>query len=90
MEIKECYISGQYFERMEEAGLGNEMRLLIGEAICVNTAALIIEDPKNPSKKKKVSTLIFTCRLEVSWSAHCSSMPECWDVTTRSSDSGGT
>ena len=57
MKIKECFIHGRYFESIEDAGLGNDMRLLIGDAICVNSSAQIIEDAKNPTKKKRVDSL---------------------------------
>ena len=54
MDIRECYVEGEYFQNIEDSNMSPETKGLIGEGICVNTTAHIIEDPEAPEKVKKV------------------------------------
>jgi len=54
MILKECFVENQYWQNIEECEVSVEVKGLIGEGICVNTTARIIEDREARGKLKKV------------------------------------
>jgi len=50
MTIREAYLEGEFFYRVEDASYKGETRNLIGEGICVNTTTHIIDDPNGNQK----------------------------------------
>jgi hypothetical protein len=56
MILKECFAEGQYWENIGECEVSVGVRELMGEGICVNTTARIIEDREARGKLKKVNS----------------------------------